>query len=153
MNDFYERMRECREAPPLHTKDEARALIEKQTREFLRRGGCIERVPSGLVTPPGNLMVRAGLATDEAHAERIKQNARRASVEFRRTVATSSDIGVQGAAEILGIHRNVIYGMMRRGEGPPFERKGRLQTFWRIDRQVLIQWGREHGYEVREDAA
>ena len=53
------------------------------------------------------------------------------------TTDAPAAIKVEEAAAILGIDRNTLYAMLKRGEGPPARRCG---TGYRLDRAAVREW-------------
>lgn len=100
----FDRLQELRahQEMPLSIKEAERQQLERQTAEFLARGGCIKRIEFDVtvITEPPVTVFNTSLATKRA-AKRNKDS-----------------VGVTVAAEMLGISRTLLSKQCKKGMGP-----------------------------------
>lgn len=120
--DFAEMCR-CHQRPVvgISVQREKRLQLERETQEFLARGGQIRQIPAG------------------ESSERLGKTAAEMAAKGGRAYSkiTKGTLGVTAAAKLLGITRAALTRKVNLGEGPSYYMVGEQRRFLEAD---LVLW-------------
>lgn len=113
------------------SRESARAEIARQTEEFLRGGGSINRFPAG----------HTGVASLQANDPCVEVGRRKRAVESaHRTRATRATLSLAAAAKLAGVCPVTLRTAINQGKGPPYNARGKRYEFARVD---ILRWKQE----------